>query len=235
VDRSNHGLTEALQVKSCKKHPALLALSALLAIPPISHAAPDEAHWYATGILGANFMSDKRLDFSGSGATGSAKTSLDPGLFTGAAVGYAFNRHWRVEAEFSYQSVEHDGVDLGDSGSLPSGNYASTALALNGLYSFNAFGSEKVRTYLGAGVAWLTEVDIDFERGGDEQSYSGDGIGLQLLGGARYDIGDHLFVDAGLRYLTAGEIELDGEGSSSGRIKADYDPWAVTIAVGWRF
>lgn len=217
------------------KHSTRLTLAALLAIPLMSHAAADDAHWYATGILGANFMSDKTLKFSGPDAAGSADTSLDAGLLTGAAIGYAFNRHWRVEAEFTYQSVDHDGVDLGDGGSLPSGNYASTALALNGLYSFNAFGSEKVRTYVGAGVAWLTEVDIDFERGGDEQSYSGDGVGLQLLGGARYDLGEHLFLDAGLRYLTAGEIEMDGEGRNSGRIKADYDPWAVTVAVGWRF
>lgn len=222
-------------MKNRNKYSTRLALTALLAIPLMSQAATDDAHWYATGILGANFMSDTTLRFSGADAAGSANTSFDAGLLTGAAIGYAFNRHWRVEAEFTYQSVDHDGVDLGDGASLPSGNYASTALALNGLYSFNAFGSEKVRTYLGAGVAWLTEVDVDFERGGDEQSYSGDGVGLQLLGGARYDLGEHVFIDAGLRYLAAGEIEMDGEGRNSGRIKADYDPWAVTIAVGWRF
>jgi len=70
--------------------------------------------------------------------------------------------------------VDHDGVRLADGGSLPSGNYASTGVALNGLYSFNLFGREEVRTYVGLGVAWLTEVDIDFEQGGEEVSYSGD-------------------------------------------------------------
>ena len=214
---------------------ARLALAALLTMPVLAQAAPDDAHWYAAGILGAGFMSDQTLALSGPGGSDSARASFDTGLLTGAAIGYAFNPRWRVEAEFIYQSVEHDGVDLAGGGSLPSGNYASTALALNGLYSFNAFGSEKVRTYVGAGVAWLTEVDIDFESGGTETSYSGDGVGLQLLAGARYDVGERLFVDAGLRYLTAGEVDMDGEGSSPGRIKADYDPWAVTVAVGWRF
>ena len=222
-------------MKTCKTRPARLATLALLAMPLTSIAAPADSHWYASGILGAGFMSDKRLAFAGSDIAASGNVSLDTGLLTGAAIGYAFNRNWRVEAEFTYQSVEHDGVDLTGVGSLPSGNYASTALALNGLYSFNAFGSDKVRTYLGAGVAWLTEVDIDFERGGEEASYSGDGVGLQLLGGARYDVGDRLFVDAGLRYLTAGEVKMKGEGRDTGRIKADYDPWAVTVAVGWRF
>jgi hypothetical protein len=60
-------------------------------------------------------------------------------------------------------------------GSLPSGNFASTALAINGLYSFKLFGREEVRAYVGQGVAWLTEVDIDFEQGGQELSCSGDG------------------------------------------------------------
>jgi hypothetical protein len=47
-------------------------------------------------------------------------------------------------------------------------------LPLNGLYSFNAFGREDIRTYVGLGIAWLIEVDIDFEQGGQQLSYSGD-------------------------------------------------------------
>jgi hypothetical protein len=87
--------------------------------------------------------------------------------------------------------------------------------------------------HVGAGLALLTEFDI--ERGGDRQSYSGDGFGVQLLASARYEVGERCFVDAGVRYLTAGEVDLDGEGATDGRIKADYEPWAATLSVGWRF
>lgn len=209
-------------------------MGALTAIPAAAAGSSAEPHWYSTALAGAGFMSDQSLAFSGGAPGGSADASFDPGLAAGAAVGYAFNENWRIEAEFMYQSVDHDGVELaGDS--LPSGNYASTAFALNGLYSFNAFGSDAVRTYVGAGVAWLTEVDVDFEQGGNELSYSGDGFGVQLLGGARYDIGERFFVDAGLRYLIGGEVTMDGEGGAPGRVKADYEPWGVTVAVGLRF
>ena len=210
-------------------------LAACLAAGPAIASADDDAHLYATANFGANFMSDQSVRLSGDGPTQSGDASLGSGLLAGAAVGRAFSRSFRAEAEFVYQSVDHDGVRLTGGGSLPSGNFASTALALNGLYSFNLFGREEVRTYVGLGVAWLTEVDIDFEQGGQELSYSGDGFGVQLLAGARYEFGERWFLDAGLRYLSAGEVTMDGEGAATGRVRADYEPWSATVGVGWRF
>ena len=209
--------------------------AALLATGPAIASAADDAYWYATANVGANFMSDQTVSLSGDGPEQSGDASLGSGLLTGAAVGRALSRSFRAEAEFVYQSVDHDGVRLAGGSALPSGNFASTALALNGLYSFNLFGREEVRTYVGLGVAWLTEVDIDFEQGGQEVSYSGDGFGVQLLAGARYEIGERWFLDAGLRYLSAGEVKMDGEGGATGRVRADYEPWSATVGIGWKF
>ena len=212
-----------------------ILLVAFLAAGPAIASAADDAHWYATANVGGNFMSDQTVSLSGDAPTQSGNASLSGGLLAGAAVGRAFSRSFRAEAEFVYQSVDHDGVGLSGGSSLPSGNFASTALALNGLYSFNLFGREEVRTYVGLGVAWLTEVDIDFEQGGQEISYSGDGFGVQLLAGARYEIGERWFLDAGLRYLSAGEVTMDGEGATAGRARADYEPWSATLGIGWKF
>jgi hypothetical protein len=71
---------------------------------------------------------------------------------------------------------------------LPSGNYASTALALNGLYSFTAFGREDIRTYEGLDIIWLTEVDIDFEPDAQERSFSGTGPRARRLRAAVGDV-----------------------------------------------
>jgi outer membrane protein W len=78
-------------------------------------------------------------------------------------------------------------------------------------------------------------VDVDFERSGGEQGFSGSGTGLQALLGARYLLGERAFVDAGVRYLLASGQELDGEEGAVGRVKADYEPLAVTVSFGWRF
>jgi len=104
-------------------------LFALLAAGPALASAADDAHWYATANVGANFMSDQSVSLSGDGPTLSGDASLGNGLLTGAAVGRAFSRSFRAEAEFVYQSVDHDGVRLAGGGSLASGNYASTASA----------------------------------------------------------------------------------------------------------
>ena len=210
-------------------------LVAFLAASPAIASASDEPHWYATANVGANFMQDQSLRLSGDGPTQTGNLDLSSGMLGGAAFGRVFNRSFRAEAEFVYQSVDHGGVRLGGGGSLGSGNFASTAAALNGFYSFNLLGSDKVRTYVGLGAAWLTEVDVDFQRAGREVSYSGDGFGVQMLAGARYDLGERWFLDAGLRYLNAGKVKMDGEGSTTGRVRADYEPWSATIGLGWKF
>lgn len=207
-------------------------LSSLLA--PASAPANDGGY-YATAIFGIASQSDQTLDFSSVGNTQTTDSQLSQGGLAGAALGYAFPSGWRLEAEFAYQSV--DAKDPGFVAPAPrgEGNYASTGFALNALYDFDLFGSPKATTYLGAGVVRLTEVDIDFEQGGVERSFSGSDTAFQLLFGARYRIGERFFMDAGLRYLAASSLRLEGEDGAVGQIRADYAPWAATVALGWQF
>ena len=52
---------------------------------------------------------------------------------------------------------------------------------------------------------------------------------------ARFEIGKRWFLDAGRRYLSTGEVTMDGEGAATGRVRADYEPWSATLGIGWRF
>jgi opacity protein-like surface antigen len=206
-------------------------IACLLATPALA----DDRRGYVTAIVGLTDQRDQTLDFRSGATTSRGEGTFDSGFLGGGAVGYRFDNGWRVEGEFVYQSVDHNGRVFSGVGPSGSGNYASTSVAVNGLYEFDLLGSARARTYVGAGLVYLTEVDIDFETGGSEQSFSGTGTGIQLLAGARYDIGERWFIDAGLRYLTASSLELEGEGGATGRIKTDYAPWAATVGVGWRF
>lgn len=142
---------------------------------------------------------------------------------------------WRLEGEFAYQSVDLEDPGFAEPAPRGDRNYASTSLAINALYGFDLFGSPRVRTYVGAGLVRLTEVDIDFESGGREQGFSGSDNGVQLLFGARYRLGERGFVDAGVRWIKASSLTLDGEDGVPGTIRADYEPWALTAGFGWMF
>ena len=193
--------------------------------------------WYVTAIVGAVNQSGQTLDYRLNDATNQADASYSAGLLAGAALGYQFGNGWRAEGEFTYQSTDIKGNPFaGAAGPAGNGNQAATALALNLIGEFDLIGSPKVRTYAGLGLVYLTELDIDFEVSGQpERSFSGSGAGVQFLLGARYDLGERWFVDAGARYLASNKIELDGESGAPGQVDARFRPWGLTVAVGWRF
>ncbi|MFO0394396.1 MAG: outer membrane protein [Lysobacteraceae bacterium] len=212
---------------------AALCLGLALAAAPVAQASDEGL--YATALLGLANQSDQTLTWSGITAPPSGNQSrnlaLDSGLLGGGALGWAFGNGWRVEGEFVYQSVGAGNPGFAAPGPQGNGdNFASTSAAVNLLYDVDLFGSDKAKTYVGLGYARLTEVDMDI--GGS--SYSGTGDGFQVLFGARYDLGENVFMDAGLRWLDAGKVTLDAE-TGNGRITTDYAPWAVTVGLGWRF
>jgi outer membrane autotransporter protein len=193
--------------------------------------------WYLTAIVGAVNQGSQTLDYQAGGALVQASASYSAGLLAGAALGYDFGNGWRVEGEFSYQSTDiKTSPFAGTVGPAGSGNQAATTLALNLLREFNLIGSPSVRTYAGLGLVYLTETDIDFEIPGQpERSFSSSGTGVQALVGARYDLGQRWFVDAGVRYLLGSKVEMDSESGGPGRVDARFRPWGLTVAVGWRF
>lgn len=222
---------------SSKRFSGLGAVLIALASIAAARATPPDKGWYGTGSFGYVTQSDQRLAYTRPGVAGVASSTLplDSGFLAGGSVGRYFGDAWRVEAEFMYQSVDHPAFTLATGGPSGEGNYASTTVAVNALREFNLIGSSNTRTYAGFGAVYATEVDVDFESGGVERSFSGSGAGVQALLGARYAFGERAFVDAGLRYLLVSGVELDGEEGAVGRVKADYEPLAVTVSFGWRF
>jgi opacity protein-like surface antigen len=206
-----------------------LALLASTALPASERGA------YATAMLGLANQRDQTFEFTTPASSQRRQSALDSGLFSGGALGWDFGNGWRVEGEFAYQSVDSEVPGFLPPAPQGSGNFASTSLAVNAIYSVDLFGTPRARTYVGLGAVRLTEVDVDFETAAGERSFSGSGSGFQALFGARYQLGERWFLDAGVRWLRASSLDLDGEGSSAGRITTDYAPWAVTVGVGWRF
>lgn len=220
-----------MSIRPHRVHP--VALIGCLLISPALSAADTGA--YVTALAGWAQQSDQTFEFSGSGPIQRRDARLGSGGLAGGALGWAFDNGWRVEGEFVYQSVDSELRGFVAPAPQGDGNYASTGFAVNAIYSVDLFGSPRARSYFGAGLVRLTEVDVDFETAAGERSYSGSGNGVQLLAGARYDLDENWFLDAGLRWLRASSLDLDAEAAASGRIRADYSPWAITVGIGWRF
>jgi opacity protein-like surface antigen len=230
------GLSNAV---SGRRQVSALALIAL-GVASGTVTADEPQKWYATGSFGLVTQSDQQIAFSRPGVSGVVAPTLplDTGFLAGGAIGRYVGDAWRIEAEFMYQSVDHPVFSLVAGGpGLPSGdgNYASTSIAVNALREFDLFGSPRTRTYAGVGAVHATEVDLDFESNGVERSFSGSESGVQALLGARYSLGERAFIDTGVRYLLISNAEMNGEEGAVGRIKADYEPLAITVSFGWRF
>ncbi len=193
--------------------------------------------WYATADLGLNLLGDQTLEYDdGTGATPSqTDAGLSPSFAAGGRIGRYFGDRWRLEGEVMYRRNQLDEVSVPGLGDATGGDFASLGFGLSGLYEFNLFGSERYRTYAGAGVVLLQEVDIDFAIGDDEVSFQGDDVAAQFQAGIRYDAGKRWFLDVGLRYLIADDVEMEMPDDPQQRITAGYDPLTISAGFGIRF
>jgi len=192
----------------------------------------EENPWYARLNTGFSTLSDARLTLTDATV---ASAEFDSGLLWGGAVGRQSGA-FRLEAEIAYRSNEISRQDLpGYRQDSEAGDFASLGLGLNLLYEFNLF--ENVVTYVGGGITYLEEIDIDLtdRQTNEEISFSDNDFALQLMAGARYEMSDNWDIFTELRYFDGGTITLESESDSSLSIETDYKTTAVVFGVGYRF
>ena len=126
-------------------------------------------------------------------------------------------------------------VTLSGAATFGDGNYASNLLYANLRYGFDRDGGWQ--PYVGAGLTWLQEIDIDLERAGDELSYSGGGeTGFQVFAGVNYDLSQKWTIQSELRYGSITGIDLEGEGNDIGEFDGiDYETTTLQIGLVFDF
>ena len=193
-------------------------------------ASADDNNWFVRPYVGLSQMSDLSADFEDiDGLSGKADIDLDSGFTGGLGVGYRFNPQIAAEFGWEYRSNESS-VTLADTSEFDDGNYASNIFYLNGYYHFAERGAWQ--PYVGGGLTWIEEIDIDLERSGEELSYSGDGdTGYQVFAGVNYRLSPDWQLQTELRYGSITGIDLDGESGASGEI-TDLDYETTTLHVG---
>jgi opacity protein-like surface antigen len=217
------------------RHAALLF--SLVGIP---FASANSGSWtdglYLKTFGGFNFVADG--DISQGGLIGDG--SYDPGQLFGAAIGKEFTPNWALELEFFYRSADIDSISAGGPfAGFTEGDFASTNLMLNGIYTFTQpDGSAlwgKFTPYVGAGVGFLQEADMDVTVGGVEREFDDNFLfAAQVLAGVSYEITPSWSIYGEARYHFAGEIELD-PGAGGGVLKADYNGLSCLIGLRYKF
>ncbi len=207
--------------------------SALLPAP----AAGEERGWYGRAYVGINGTSTDDLTLTVDGASTSADADFSASFTGGGSLGYRYNDNVRVEAGIIYRTAEVDKITFDNGGAeFTDGDYSSLTLDVIGYYDFAPRGTSGAWTpYVGGGLSYIQEVDIDFEDADGETSFETDDIGFTALAGLRYEPPGPWWIDAELRYLIAGEIDLDSEDSGGGTVSADYDALSLNIGFGYRF
>lgn len=192
-------------------------------------------NWFIRPYVGLSQMSDVDSDFSDiDGLSGKADVDLDTGFTAGLGVGYRYTENFALEVGWEYRSNDSE-TTLNGVSEFDDGNYASNIFYLNGYYFFAKNGPWQ--PYVGAGLTWVEEVDIDLERNGEELSYSGDGdTGYQVFAGIDYELSPEWKLQTELRYGAVTDIDLDGEDGDSGSFDGiDYETTTLQIGLVYDF
>ncbi len=201
----------------------------------VSHfCLAEQGNWYVKPYGGLSQLSDTdgdRVD----GTTQPVDISLDTGFVAGLGVGYRYNTRWAAELAWEYRTNDSETTFV-DGTRFDDGNYASNVFYLNGYYYLTPRGAWQ--PYLGAGIGWVQEIDIDLEGLGPEQSFSGDGdVSLQVFAGVSYEVNANWSINLEARYATLSGVDLDAEsGGALGSIEdLDYEPFSLLAGLTYRF
>ena len=191
----------------------------------------DGAGFYARAYGGISTLNNTTVSVGAS----SASARFDGGLLVGGAFGYDYEGPWKAEIEYTYRSS--------DARRLPAsfargGDYASTSIMVNGLYSFGEVGP--LRPYVGAGAGFSPELDLDLTSSGPSApppsalgNYSRSGrFAYQGIAGAELPLTDRW---TGFGEFRVFAIDSPSLRSSSKTLKADYQTIDLLVGVSRRF
>lgn len=190
--------------------------------------ASEPSRIYLKPYAGISYMNDvKRTDNAIN-----TEIELEKGMAFGAAVGYQFNPNVALELAWEYRSNDSE-TRVGNT-FFPEGNYASNIFYVNSIYSFDAVG--KWQPYLGLGLGWIQEIDLDLEQNGIEQSLSNSGnLTYQGFVGVEYNWSAAWSFHTELRHAGAKSGTLENELSKERFGSLNYKPFTWQVGAKYRF
>lgn len=208
------------------------SLASLLMLATLPVVAQDRSGLYVSAYGGSSSLASTSLSESRTSlSTVTGKGSFGSGIGLGGAFGYRYGNGWAAELAWDYRS--HDVKRIG--GTPVEGDFASTTAFINGYYRFQKWGI--VRPFVGAGLGYVTEIDMDLSRNGSEQEYARrGGLAVQAILGGEVELTDRWSVNADLRWAQMGSRSF--KSTSAGATlsgKPKYQPTSVNLGLTYRF
>lgn len=214
-----------------------LGLMALLGAGALSSSMHGHANegWSVVPYVGLSQLDDQTPTISNADdiADGGLGITVDSGFTAGLGIRYDYaDSPWSSEIGWEYRS--NDAVATASNGlALPDGNYASNTFYLNGRYALR--NGRPLTPWVGGGLTWIQEVDLDSENAQEERSFEDSGsVGFQLMAGFNYKLSERLYLSTELRYSSITGIDLNEERGDGLISDIDYQPITFGLGIGIR-
>jgi outer membrane protein W len=222
-------------VKSCS---FIISVSVFSLLITVSNTIADDSGRYFIKLQGGfAFLSDRDIEqFNVAAGETQVDASFDTGYAVGTAFGYYITDNWLAEVSWDYRSNDNDSIKADRNNLIDDGEFASNMFFLNGYYRFDEIGSTSVRPYLGLGLGFAQEIDIDLSSAAGTRSFSSDGeFAYQLIVGASYSFTDNWSVTSDLRYTRVNGFDMSEEDGSAQFVDVDYDPITIMLGIAYTF
>ncbi|MFN8982257.1 MAG: outer membrane protein, partial [Alphaproteobacteria bacterium] len=187
---------------------------------------------YATVYGQASWLGSTSFNEVGNAGFGSGlEASFNTGFGFGANIGFQFGNGWATELEWNYRSHPLDSLTKGGATLATDGDVASNIFFINGLRRFVGL-TRGWTPYLGLGVGWVQEIDLDLNTNANQRAWSEQGkFGVQFIAGGEIPLSNGWSLITDVRFLALGGIDMPAESGVTGRLsKPDYNP--VSLQVG---
>ena len=223
-----------MQYVSLFRQISVITLGSVSALALPAQAAGEG--WSVVPYIGISQLSNQTPIIGGADdiSDGVLGITVDSGFTAGLGIRYDYSdSRWTSEFGWEYRSNDST-TTTADGSLLPSGNYASNTVYVNARYAL--FEGNRWTPWIGAGLTWFQEIDLDSENSDGERSFSDSGsIGFQVMAGVDYDLNDRFFLTSELRYSSQTGIDLVEEGGSGRVSDIDYQPLTLGVGIGIRF
>lgn len=189
--------------------------------------------FYATVYGQASWLDSTGFDEVGNAGFGSGlKAEFGTGFGFGGDIGYRYGNGWATEVEWNWRRHEVTSLRRGGTTLSSDGDFASNIFFVNGLRRFVGIAGGWT-PYVGLGVGWVEEIDLDLKSGGTSRAWSKQGnIAVQLIGGTEIPLSESWRLTADVRMLRVGDVELPAETGATGRLsKPSYNPLSVQFGL----